>query len=64
MIAQQGKCAICTESGIELVIDHDHITKAVKQLLWKACNTGFGLAAENITFMQNAIGYLRRNGHI
>ena len=64
MIAQQGKCAICTESGKELVIDHDHITMAVRQLLCDDCNKGFGILAENISFMQNAIDYLIRNGHI
>ena len=63
MREQQGKCAICIESGKQLVIDHDHETLTVRQLLCDTCNMGFGKIAENIPYMQNAIDYLIKHGH-
>ena len=63
MREQQGKCVICTESGKELVIDHDHKTMAVRQLLCYDCNSGFGKIDENFSYMQNAVDYLLKNGH-
>ena len=62
MREQQGKCVICEESGKKLVIDHDHETKAVRQLLCSDCNSGFGRIEENLSYMQNAVDYLLKYG--
>jgi len=62
-IAQDSKCAICQKGGRKLFIDHSHEDKKVRALLCNICNTGFGLLAENIQYMDNAKQYLMFHGN-
>lgn len=61
--AQEGKCAICGEVK-PLDVDHNHTTKAVRQLLCTPCNTGIGHLGENVANMVAAIEYLQRHGPV
>jgi hypothetical protein len=56
-----GKCNICKEFYKKLHVDHAHITGKVRGLLCKACNVSLGNFKEDITRMEEAIAYLRRN---
>lgn len=62
--AQGGKCVICKDepaAGDKLVIDHDHSTGAVRDLLCRSCNTGLGAFRDKPELMLEAIEYLRRH---
>jgi len=61
--AQDSKCAICHEDGHRLCIDHSHVDKSVRALLCNSCNSGFGILAQNIDYMENAIKYLNKYGN-
>ncbi|MFJ3094637.1 endonuclease domain-containing protein [Streptomyces hydrogenans] len=41
---QAGRCAICEDSGSELVTDHDHATGLVRGMLCRSCNTREGFS--------------------
>lgn len=41
---QDGRCAVCGETGRRLVIDHDHATGLVRGWLCFSCNTREGAA--------------------
>ena len=43
---QDGCCGICEISGINLVVDHCHISKKVRGLLCTRCNTKLGFYEE------------------
>ena len=64
---QKWKCAICGDHIDELSkfdVDHDHLTKQVRQLLCGPCNRLIGHARENSTIMHHAIHYLaKHNGY-
>ncbi len=55
---QNNECAICYRKH-KLVVDHNHTTGQVRQLLCHACNKGIGALQESVTVLQNAIHYLR-----
>ena len=58
--AQEGKCAICREEfDGEPMVDHDHVTRRVRGLLCKQCNTGLGMFRDSPTFLRGAAIYLR-----
>lgn len=60
--AQAGCCAICKKHyGIDLQIDHDHKTGAVRELLCQTCNVGIGALKESIATLKNAIKYIKRH---
>ena len=63
--AQGHKCAICgqdeTRFKKKLVIDHDHSTGAVRQLLCNMCNHGIGNFKDDIDLMANAIKYILKH---
>jgi hypothetical protein len=66
-LEQDGRCAICggastrADSGAGLVVDHDHETGQVRQLLCNLCNTGLGAFRDSPAILLDAIAYLR--GH-
>lgn len=61
MISNQGGlCAICLQPG-KLVVDHNHSTKNVRELLCNNCNTALGLLKENKTIANNLIKYLEKH---
>jgi len=60
---QGGACAICGGSGQrrQLAVDHDHVTGAVRGLLCDRCNPMLGYARDNISVLEAAIEYLKKN---
>jgi hypothetical protein len=58
---QDGVCAICgnpPKSGINLSIDHNHVTNQVRGLLCWRCNLLLGNANDNTEILAKAIEYL------
>lgn len=63
---QNYKCACCgvdnKDSGIKgLVVDHNHTTGAIRELLCSACNTALGLLKEDIDIINNLLKYIRKH---
>ena len=58
LLAQNNKCAICSETD-KLCVDHCHKTGKVRGLLCKKCNSGLGYFKDSIEFMSKAIEYLK-----
>ena len=57
--AQEGRCAICRdEFEGEPMVDHDHVTRKVRGLLCKHCNTGLGMFRDSPSFLRGAAIYL------
>jgi len=57
-------CAICGKSEKNssksvLSIDHNHTTGKVRGLLCDSCNRGLGYFYDNVSFLNNAIDYLK-----
>lgn len=71
--AQKGECATCCRDITgwttrrdgrrqpNFVVDHNHNTGAVRELLCAQCNTLIGLAGENPTVLESVIAYLRKH---
>lgn len=62
---QTGICAISgmlPDEGTRLVIDHNHATKQVRQLLHNDINLAIGLFQENPDWLRKAADYLERWG--
>lgn len=53
-------CAICG-SDKRLVIDHNHKTKKVRDLICSRCNVILGFAREDISILKNIIIYLEKH---
>ena len=57
---QKGLCLICAqEKGLELRVDHCHITGEIRGLLCANCNAGIGLFAEDPDRLTAAAAYVR-----
>jgi hypothetical protein len=56
--AQNDACAICTRTGVDLVVDHDHTTGTIRGLLCNTCNTGLGKLGDSIETLRRAVKYL------
>ncbi|MBA3825574.1 MAG: endonuclease VII domain-containing protein [Ktedonobacterales bacterium] len=56
---QKGRCAICRKET-RLVVDHNHTTGQVRNLLCTGCNTLIGLAYESRDHLLAAIAYLEK----
>jgi hypothetical protein len=67
MLARQnGVCAICNKppGPTRLSVDHDHVTRAVRQLLCVKCNAGLGCFDDDPDLLRAAIAYLEKHrGH-
>lgn len=62
MLAQCGKCAICTEPlEHPCAIDHDHVTGEVRGLLCNHCNHVLGHAHDRPAVLLAAAEYLGRS---
>lgn len=69
---QENKCAICLkESGEidkkygkirDLVVDHNHKTGKIRELLCGPCNRALGGFKENVETLKNAIKYIKKHG--
>ena len=60
---RKGRCKICGEHENvcgQLVIDHDHTTRAFRGLLCTNCNLGLGNFKDDPTRLAGAITYLER----
>ena len=57
---QNGRCAICGTSEEKLVVDHNHKTGQVRELLCHLCNAMIGCAREDIAILSSAVAYLQR----
>ena len=66
---QKGRCAICghketrirSEKVMNLVVDHDHNTDKIRELLCTKCNVVIGMAADNQDILAKAIRYLKKH---
>lgn len=65
LIAEQnGLCAICNLSESvhkNLVVDHDHATGKLRQMLCFKCNCTLGLVGDSTTVLQEMINYLNKH---
>jgi hypothetical protein len=63
--AQGDVCAICSNGhvgpGVNLHVDHNHTTGAVRALLCGKCNTLIGLADDSPERLELAAAYLRKH---
>jgi hypothetical protein len=63
--SQNGCCAICGVSQSkfceQLVVDHDHKTGKVRQLLCRKHNSAIGLFGDDIVQVLEAVKYLKRH---
>lgn len=60
---QNNKCAICGKSSSKvLVIDHSHKTGKVRGLLCFSCNIMLGHIKDNVSLLEQAISYIKKNG--
>lgn len=62
VLAQSGRCAICSAATPDLVIDHCHTSGAVRGLLCSPCNRGLGHFADDVDRMMSAVAYLMLEG--
>jgi hypothetical protein len=63
VVEQKGCCAICLRpptSG-SLHVDHDHVTKQVRQLLCRPCNMGLGIFGDDPALLEKGAAYLRKH---
>lgn len=61
---RRGKvCAICG-SPDQLVVDHDHATKKIRDVLCRRCNTGLGNFKEDPDLLALACEYLRSHSEM
>jgi len=62
---QGGCCAICGGPPVGkkrvLSVDHNHVTKKVRQLLCDLCNTGLGRFKDDVELLRRAVAYLERH---
>lgn len=63
---QNYKCAICGKNERDvpkgLVVDHDHITGRVRELLCGSCNLGLGHFKDDAALLIKSIEYLSKHG--
>lgn len=61
---QERKCAICPRT-IENVnvacLDHEHITKKIREILCRKCNSAIGLLGDDPEICDNAAAYIRKH---
>lgn len=60
---QNGRCAICSKED-KLVVDHNHKTGKIRELLCHSCNVLIGFSRENEYILQEAINYIKRHNSI
>ena len=61
ILEQDSRCAICTTELTTPCVDHCHTTGEVRGILCHNCNLFLGNAKDNVTTLENAITYLKRN---
>lgn len=58
---QNGQCAICGKIPDTLVVDHDHSTGLVRELLCGHCNVALGFLMDNANSARSAADYLLKH---
>jgi len=58
---QSNKCGCCGKEMKKPVIDHNHLTGVIRDLLCYNCNVGIGLLGDSIQGLEQALAYLRRH---
>jgi len=60
---QNGCCAICKKHNLDLekglCVDHDHTNGEVRGLLCSLCNWGLGMFKDDVSYLKEAIDYLK-----
>lgn len=62
---QNNKCPVCESTFNKKnipYVDHNHITKKVRAILCRNCNTSLGLMKESTIILKNMIAYLKTYG--
>lgn len=62
--AQNNKCAICgidQKETSRFVVDHDHTTGEVRDLLCNKCNTAIGAVKEDTNILKKSLQYLNKH---
>lgn len=58
---QEEKCAICLRADRPLVVDHCHVSGAVRSLLCAGCNKGLGSFEDSADFLIRAAAYIQQH---
>lgn len=65
-VEQGGRCGICEKHSSEmskgLVVDHNHSTNVVRELLCYPCNFAIGHFQESAVLMLGGVRYMARHG--
>lgn len=59
LIAQCGRCGICSDASPKLVVDHCHATENFRGLICWSCNIGLGHFKDDPSRLAAAINYLK-----
>lgn len=61
LVAQAGRCPICSAELVDPHTDHNHTTGAVRAILCNTCNVGIGAFYENPTTLRSAATYIEEH---
>lgn len=56
-----GRCRICGRDCDNLVMDHDHVSGAVRDLICRSCNVMLGFAMDSPATLEAGAAYLREH---
>jgi hypothetical protein len=59
--AQGRRCAACGTPTEQLLVDHNHVTGVVRELLCNGCNCSLGHAGDSIERLRQLVAYLERH---
>ena len=63
LINQQGRCAICSDTMTDPVVDHCHDSGRVRKLLCRLCNIAAGAVKDNPAIAINLANYLKEHSN-
>lgn len=63
VFSQGSQCKLCGEQTDRLVVDHDHETDVVRDLLCNGCNVALGLFGDDPARLRQAAEYIERHRH-
>ena len=59
-LMNESVCAICGTAG-NLVLDHEHVSSKIRDVLCSTCNIGLGMFKENPQWLREAAKYLEKH---